>query len=152
VETYVGKSKAKEREMSFSNIHWVAVLVSGLVGIASGAIWFGPKTFYPAWLKAMGKPENHDPAENASMGVLFGSTFVAQFVQAIALALILSSMSNLNMGKGALVGLVAGIGIAAASALGHRLFGGQGFEVWGIEVSNDILNLVLMGAILGRWH
>lgn len=138
--------------MSFSNIHWVAVLVSGLVGIASGAIWFGPKTFYPAWSKAMGKAEDRNPAENTNMGVTFGSTFVAQFVQAIALALVLSSMSNLNMGKGALVGLVAGIGIAAASSLGHRLFGGQGFKVWGIEVSNDILNLFLMGAILGGWH
>lgn len=138
--------------MSFSNIHWVAVLVSGLVGIASGAIWFGPKTFYPAWLKAMGKPENHDPGVSMNMGVVFGSTFVAQFVQAIAMALILRSMPALNMGKGALVGLVAGIGIAAASSLGHRLFSGHGFKAWAIEVSNDILNLILMGAILGGWH
>lgn len=138
--------------MSFSNIHWAAVLVSGLVGIASGAIWFGPKTFYPAWLKAMGKPENHNPSENMNMGIVFGSTFVAQFIQAISMALILSSMSNLNMGKGAMVGLVAGIGIAAASSLGHRLFGGHGFKAWAIEVSNDILNLILMGAILGAWH
>ena len=92
--------------MSFSNIHWIAVLVSGLVGIASGAIWFGPKTFYPLWWKAMGKPEDHNPGGNTNISVVFGSTFVAQFVQAISLALILSSMSNLNTGKGALVGLV----------------------------------------------
>ena len=138
--------------MSFSNIHWVAVLVSGLVGIASGAIWFGPKTFYPAWWKAMGHPKDHNPGEKMSMGVVFGSTFVAQFVQAIAMALILSSINHPTMGKGALVGLVAGVGVAAASSLGHRLFGGQGFRVWGLEVSNDILNLVLMGAILGGWH
>lgn len=138
--------------MSFSNIHWVAVLVSGLVGIASGAIWFGPKTFYPAWLKAMGKPEDNNPSESMGMAVVFGSTFVAQFVQAIAMALILSSMTHLNMGKGALVGLIAGIGVAAASSLGHRLFGGHGFKAWAIEVSNDIINLVLMGAILGGWN
>ena len=138
--------------MSFSNIHWIAVLVSALVGIASGAIWFGPKTFYPAWSKAMGKPENYDPGENTNMAVVFGSTFAAQFVQAISMALILSSFSHPNVGKGALVGLVAGIGLAAASSLGHRLFGGQGFRVWGLEVSNDILNLVLMGAILGGWQ
>lgn len=138
--------------MSFSNIHWVAVLVSGLLGVASGFMWFGPKTFYPAWIKAMGKPENTNPSESMNMGVVFASTIVSQFVQAIAMALILSSMTGLNMGKGAVVGLVAGIGIAAAAAVGHRLFGGQGFKVWGIEVSNDILNLILMGAILGAWH
>ena len=41
--------------MNLSNIHWIAVVVSALVAIASGAIWFGPKTFYPAWSRAMGK-------------------------------------------------------------------------------------------------
>lgn len=138
--------------MALSNIHWVAVLVSALVGIASGAIWFGPKTFYPAWWRAMGRAEGEVAGGNTNMGIVFGSTFAAQFVQATAMAFILSAFSNLNFGKGALTGLVAGVGIAAASSLGHRLFGGQGFRVWGIEVSNDILNLVLMGAILGGWH
>lgn len=138
--------------MTFSNIHWVAVLVSALVGIASGAIWFGPKTFYPAWWRAMGHSDGENPGGNMNMGVIFGSTFAAQFVQAIAMALIVGSTKSPNMGKGALVGLVAGVGIAAASSLGHRLFGGQGFRVWSLEVSNDILNLVLMGAILGGWN
>ena len=58
--------------MSFSNVHWVAVLVSGLVGIASGAIWFGPKTFYPAWLKAMGKPEDSNLSESMGMSWVKG--------------------------------------------------------------------------------
>lgn len=138
--------------MGLSHINWVAVLVSALVGIASGAIWFGPKTFYPAWWKAMGHSDGENPGGNMNMSIIFGSTFAAQFVQAMAMALILSSLSHPNFGKGALVGLVAGVGITAASSLGHRLFGGQGFRVWGLEVSNDILNLVLMGAILGGWH
>ncbi len=138
--------------MALSNIHWVAVLVSALVGIASGAIWFGPKTFYPAWWRAMGHADGENPGGKTNMGIVFGSTFAAQFVQATGMAFILSAFSNLNFGKGALTGLVAGVGIAAASSLGPRLFGGQGFRVWGLEVSNDILNLVLMGAILGGWH
>jgi hypothetical protein len=81
--------------------------------------------------QAMGKPESHNRGENNNMGVVFGSTFVAQLVQATSMAVVLSSFSHPNMGKGALTGLVAGIGLAAASSLGHRLFGGQGFRVWG---------------------
>ena len=100
----------------------------------------------------MGKPENHKPGENTNMGIVFGSTFVAQLVQAISMSLIVSSISHPNLGKGAIAGLVVGIGIAAASSLGHRLFREQGIRVWGFEVSNVILNLVLMGAILGGWH
>ena len=49
---------------------------------------------------------------------------------------------------GALVGLAIGIGFAAAPALGHRLFSGQGIKVWLIESGGDILGLTLMGAVL----
>jgi hypothetical protein len=102
--------------------------------------------------QAMGKPKSHNPGENTNTGVVFGSTFVAQLVQATSMAFILSSFSHPNMGQGALTGLVAEIGLAAASSLGHRLFAELGFPVWGLEVSNDILNLGLTGAILGGWH
>ena len=138
--------------MEISNIHWVAVLVSALVGIATGAIWFGPKTFYPAWSKAMGRAESDLPGNGMSMGIIFGSTFIAQFVQAIAMAIIISGLDQPNFAQGALVGIVVGVGIAAAAPLGHRLFGGQGFHVWGLEVANDVLVLTLMGAILGGWN
>jgi hypothetical protein len=137
--------------MSISEINWIAVLVSALVAIASGAIWFGPRTFYPTWWKAMGNAEGVVPGAGMNMGIVFASTFISQFVQATALALVLTSLDGLNAGKGLLAGLVIGIGIAAASSLGHRLFGGHGFKVWAIEVSNDALNLALMGLIIGAW-
>lgn len=138
--------------MNLAHIHWAAVVICALVGIASGALWFGPKTFYPVWWKEMGHTESEVPGAGINMGIVFGSTFVAQFVQAFAMALLISGVSNPNLGKGAIVGLVVGIGIAAASSLGHRLFGGAGFKVWAIEVSNDVLNLMIMGAILGAWN
>lgn len=137
--------------MTINNIHWTAVLVSALVAIASGAIWFGPRTFYPAWAKAMGKADGEVPGAGMNMAVVFGSTFISQFVQATAMAIVLTSIDGLNMAKGLLAGLVIGIGIAAASSLGHRLFSGNGFKVWAIEVSNDVLNLALMGLIIGAW-
>ena len=137
--------------MSLSDIHWIAVFVSALVAIASGAIWFGPKTFYPAWSKAMGRSETEVPGAGMNMGIVFGSTFLAQFFQALGLALVITMLKEPTGAKGAVVGLVVGIFIAAASSLGHRLFGGQGFKVWALEVSNDVLNLVLMGIILGAW-
>lgn len=138
--------------MELSNVHWVAVAVSALVGIASGAIWFGPKTFYPLWWKAMGHAEGEIPGAGMNMGIVFGSTFFAQFVQATGLALVISMLSEPSGFKGGIVGLVVGVGIAAASSLGHRLFGGHGFKVWAIEISNDVLNLFLMGIILGAWR
>lgn len=135
--------------MVFSEIAWTAVLISALIGIASGAIWFGPRTFYPVWWKAMGRSEDQIPGAGLSMAIVFGSTFISQFVQATALAFVLTGMDGLNAASGFFGGLVIGIGIAAASSLGHRLFGGHGFKVWAIEVGNDVLNLALMGLVIG---
>jgi len=137
--------------MSINDIQLTAVLVSALVAIASGAIWFGPRTFYPAWSKAMGLTEGAVPGAGMNMAIVFGSTFVSQFVQAATLAFVLSGYDGLNAVSGFFAGLIIGLGIAAASSLGHRLFAGNGFKVWAIEVSNDVLNLALMGLIIGAW-
>jgi hypothetical protein len=99
----------------------------------------------------MGHTTGEIPGAGMNMGLVFGATFISQFVQATAMAFILSSVGNLNALNGFISGLVVGIGIAAAASLGHRLFSGQGFKVWVIEVGNDVLNLALIGLIIGAW-
>ena len=50
---------------------------------------------------------------------------------------------------GALGGLLLGVGLVAASSLSHRLFGGDGFRVWAIEVGGDVVGLTLAGLVVG---
>mgnify|MGYP006302398343 FL=1 len=66
----------------------------------------------------------------------------------INLAIRAGVSTSFGIVDGLVVGLVVGIGFAASAPLGHRLFGGHGFGVWALEVSNDILNCALMGGIL----
>ena len=33
--------------MDFGTVNWLAVVVSTIAAFVVGAIWFGPKTFYP---------------------------------------------------------------------------------------------------------
>lgn len=132
------------------NINWLGVVLATFSAFASGAIWFGPKTFFPIWWRAMGRTDDMQPG-SANMAVVFGSTFAAQFVQALAMAALIGKLnesSEVTVGCGLLIGLIAGLGFAAAPALSHRLFAGHGFKVWLIEVSNDVINLALMGAII----
>lgn len=141
--------------MSYSSIEWVGVLLAIVVNFTAGFLWFGPKTFYPVWMRAMGKAPNHNPGETQNMAVVFGLTLVGTIVQAIVLALIFDLLSRANdgvtvmMGIGA--GLVVGIGVAATS-LGHRLFAEHGLKVWLLEVGSDVLNFTLMGFILSLFY
>lgn len=140
----------------FDGISWVGVIVAGVAGTVSGGLWFGPKTFFPLWWRLIGHPPGtaSNLGGDLPMSVVFGSTFAAQIVQAIATAVVINLAirsgitSSFGVADGAQVGLVVGIGFAAMAPLGHRLFGGHGFGVWALEVGNDILNCVLMGVIL----
>ncbi len=90
------------------------------------------------------------------MAVIFGSTFVAAFVEATAVASVIHFVAATDPAfgplQGALTGLLLGVGLAAASSLSHRLFAGHGFRVWLIEVGSDVVNLTIMGLILGSWR
>ena len=52
----------------FEHFSLLAWLLGSLLSIASGAIWFGPKTFFPVWWKAMGRPLDEEPGSKDQMG------------------------------------------------------------------------------------
>ncbi len=140
--------------MDFSSVNFVAVLVAFLVSFVTGFLWFGPKTFFPVWWKAMGK--TGDPGEGADMKVVFASTAVAGLVSATGLALVFDVVArasgDLNALTGFTTGLIVGVFVMAAPALSHRLFAGNGFKVWLLEVGADVLAFALMGIALSFFY
>ena len=138
--------------MQFPDINIVSVILATIAAFVVGFIWFGPKTFFPIWWRALGR-EGEPGFEGQKMGMVFGLTVVGAFAQAFSLAVIIAwaqaSDHDITLASGALIGLCVGVGIAAASSLSHRLFAGQGLVVWAIEVGGDIAALTVMGAIIG---
>jgi Protein of unknown function (DUF1761) len=141
--------------MTFSGLNLIGVLIATVVSFTSGGIWFGPKTFYPIWIRAR-RVQPMTREESPNMLVLFGSTFVSVFIQTLTLGLIINSLQihNPNIGiiDGAGIGFALGLGVGAFASLSHRLFSGDGFKVWLIEISNDVLNLTIAGAIIAYFN
>lgn len=138
--------------MFLLSLNWLGILAGFVAYFIVGALWFGPKTFYPVWMRAKGHdpqkpPGTHGPA------VVFGMTALGALVQVIAVASVIWFVSEASgpVGPwgGALTGLLLGIGLVAASSLSHRLFGGDGFRVWAIEVGGDIVGLTIAGLLIG---
>ncbi len=138
--------------MSFSELNIVGVIVAFVVSFISGGIWFGPKTFYPIWMKARGNASGQLSGEQNQPALLFGGTIIGILIQTLTLALIITSLQNsqpdFSVLDGASVGLALGVGIAMFASLSHRLFGGENLKVWIIETANDALNLTIAGAII----
>ena len=142
--------------MTFSGLNFVGVLVAFIVSFASGGIWFGPKTFYPVWMKAKGITSGQLTTQQNKPALLFGGTIVGVLVQTLTLGVIITSLQahnpDLGILDGAGVGFALGVGIGMFASLSHRLFGGDSFKVWIIETANDAINLTIAGAIIAAFN
>ena len=142
--------------MTFSGLNLVGVLVAFIVSFASGGIWFGPKTFYPIWLKAKGVSSGQLSSSQNKPIILFGGTIVGVLIQSLTVGLLVNSLQkghpNFGIVDGAGVGFAVGVGIGMFASLSHRLFGGDSFKVWIIETANDAINLTIAGAIIAFFN
>jgi len=144
-------------------INFAAVFVASISSFVIGAVWFGPKTFYPVWMRALGREV---PAERVKMSggetlLMFGGTYVAALIQVFTLALIISlaraAAPGFGVGTGAVFGFVFSVGLTAFGSLSHRMFSQPDFKVyrsikvWLIEVGQDVVALTVAGVILGAW-
>jgi hypothetical protein len=137
--------------MTFTGLNLVGVLVAFVISFISGGIWFGPKTFYPIWMKAKGIPSGQLDSNQNKPALLFGGTIIGVLIQTLTLGLIINSIS-----VGTEIGVLDGAGIGFAlgmfASLSHRLFGGDSLKVWIIETANDAINLTIAGAIIAFFN
>jgi len=140
--------------MDFGSINWLAVVACVVVSMISGSLWYNPKTFFPAWWKVVGKEGQAPGMQN--MGMTWGLTVLASFVQAVAMSLMVTAMGSMTGGatlvSGASAGFMLWLGFIAPTYLVNKLFAGHGLKIWAIEVGNHLVNFVLFGAILGAWR
>lgn len=142
--------------LTFS-INWLAVLVCVVISMVSGSLWYNPKTFFPMWWKGIGKTEKDDPGTATNMGVVWGLTVLSSLVQAVFIGLMVNWLGGqlpggINIGNGALVGLMLWAGVVAPTYMVNKMFAGHGFKIWAIEVGNHLVNFVLFGMVFGLWR
>jgi hypothetical protein len=142
-----------EAEMDFGSINWVAVVAGVFASMVIGAVWFGPKTFFPMWWKAIGKSDKEDPSGSSlSMGLTWGLIILCSFVQAVFMNIFVNAMGSLaggaTLASGALAGFLLWLGFVAPSSLTNKLFADR-LKAWVLEAGNHLITFVVMGAIAG---
>jgi hypothetical protein len=142
--------------MTFTGLNIVGVIVAFGFSFVSGAIWFGPKTFYPIWMKERGIASGQLNTNQNKPVLLFGGTTLGVIAQTLTVALVITSLQHagteVSVAAGAGIGLALGLGIGAFASLSHRLFGGESLNVWIIETANDVINVTVAGAIIAFFN
>src|SRR5690349_13426887 len=98
----------KEAPMDFSSINWLAVVACVVFSMISGSLWFGPKTFFPVWWKAIGKGDADASSSSTPMALVWTLIVVSSIVQAIFMALMVNAMGSMTGGATLVSGATAG--------------------------------------------
>lgn len=138
--------------MDLSSVSWIAVAACFAFSVVSGALWFAPKSFFPAWWTAIGKAAGDQPVGTSVTWILL---MLTSFVQALCTAwlvpVIANAMGGTNAASGAMAGFFVWLGFVGPTGLANKLFAGY-IKAWAIESGNHLLNFVVFGAIIGALH
>ncbi len=159
-------------------LNWKIILLATLVPLILGYIWYNPKVFGTAWMKATGMtPEN---AKKANMPLTFGLTLLFSFFVALAMNFLVihqfhlysiiatnppdpdgQSMVDAFMAKfghnfrtfkhGAFHGTLSGILIALPVIAVPAIYEQKGFKYIAINAGYWIVAFALMGGIVCKW-
>jgi hypothetical protein len=123
------------------------VLVTALAGFVIGGLWYGP-LFSKAWMKASGVATGN--MSTAQSVQLFASAYVVNVIIAFGLAFLMGREHSLHGGMH--VGFFVSL-MFMATAIGMTyLFERRPLKLFLINAGYQLVNCVVMGAILGAWH
>jgi Protein of unknown function (DUF1761) len=140
--------------LDLGGINWLAVIAATAIYFALGAVWFAPQTpIGRAWVSASGYQSPTTGA--ASSNLFYVAPAATAFVAVVATALIAQATSTDTLAEGVVLGLVVGIGYAAAI-----VFTTAAFEftkprqwTWGvIDASYHVIGLLIAAILLALWR
>ncbi len=134
--------------MFLGSINWLAMIACLVFNIVSGALWYGPKTFFPVWWKGIGKSEKDIPNGKPLTWVIM---ILAGIIQIIFVYWIIKMTASTNAVAGILTGFFLWLGFVASTSIVTKLFPGR-MKIWVIESGHHLINFIVFGAILGAWH
>jgi hypothetical protein len=135
-------------ELSFTNINYLAVVVSALVGVFGlGGLWYSPALFGNLWNREAGVTKE---MKKGHPGVVYGMALFMGLISAAAMDMLLGHTTSVT--HGIVTGIWIGVSFVATSFAINYGFGGRSTKLFAIDASYHILQFAIYGAILGVWH
>jgi uncharacterized protein YneF (UPF0154 family) len=133
--------------MDFSNINWLAVIVSALAFYGIGAIWYS-FLFRKAWMKEVNL--NPEDARNANMVKIMSLTFLFSLVMVTNLAVFISG-PDIGASEGVMYGFLTGFGWVAMAMALNALYEMRSWKYILINTGYMVVGFTVSGLILGAW-
>lgn len=133
-------------------INYWAVLVSGLVCMVVGSLWYSPLVFGNVWMKLSGMTEKQlEEAKKKGMG----KTYVISFLSTLVMAYVLAHFVDYTEATTFMLGMQTGfwiwLGFIATVMLGMVLWDNKPFTLYLINTLHYLVCLLLIGGLLAAW-
>ena len=134
--------------LDLSHVNVFAILVASVAGMAVGFAWYSNLLFAKAWTKLA----STKMGENSTNPFLYVLNFIIYLIICFSLSQLLFYFDISGLWAGIAVGLFAFVGFAGATAFTENLFSGRSWKLFAINYGYQLVNLVVMGAILSLWR
>lgn len=136
--------------IDFQDVNLLAVLIAAILPFGLGYLWYGKPLYGKAWQKEVGLTDKQLKQAPSKMANVFLMTFIGNVVMAYLLSGILHSIeSQPSVIQAALFGLSVGASITGMSLMTTYLFAQRSNKLFYIDAGYIVLNLTIMGAVIG---
>ena len=130
------------------NVNWLAILVSVVVNMVIGAVWYG--AYATAWMHGIGKTQEQIQGNQSWRP--YGVAMLNSLFMAFVLANVINWVGAPGLWAGILIGAIMWLGFTGLPFAANHAFEGRSLTLWWINAGTYLVGLVLMGAILGAWR
>ena len=133
-------------------INYLAVLVSALVTVFIGAIWYSPLMFHKVWVKAHGHSEEKIAEMRKTAGKAFLVSLPCYMVMALVLAVFALYTDSTTAMQGVSLGFLVWIGFFATLGLTAHMFSEKPLSTYLLDAGYQLVYLLTMGVIVSVWR
>jgi hypothetical protein len=142
--------------MFFENINYWTIVISAVVSMALGFVWYSQWLFGKKFMKEMNmtpeKIEEMNKGENRpNMAKTYVIMTVMSLITAFVVAGLLNSLIITSLGSLVLFGVLIWLAFNMPVAANHVMFGNDSFALFLINTGYQLVSIVLTALMIGIW-
>jgi len=138
--------------MAIIDINYLAVLVTAVISMVIGGLWYSPLLFGKLWMNLSNiNQRDISKAKQKGMAMSYLAAFIGALVTSYVLAHFIDYTEATTITAGMTAGFWIWLGFIATTTLGVVLWEGKPIKLYLLNNAYSIINLLIMGAILAVW-
>jgi hypothetical protein len=130
-------------------LNWVAILVAAIASFLFEALWFS--VFMNQWLTGIGRTKEWLMGTGLNPAIQYGVAILCSIVAAAILSICVQASGEQTARRGILCAVVLWFGFIATSWAKAYIFEVRTFQIYAIYTGYYLIELMLIGAIVGAW-